>query len=191
RFGTVGSFRFGRTVAIPDGTAFCFRILGCARGIQGRWSRRCIEGFPRFRCSEYSGDRGKVRRAASNEDRVRKSLPRPKRSLLHGPVMSRVPAVVLRKSCQSGCNQVGAEPAIRMRTIETILESAAEGRRVSSEEAVRLFEEAALFDLAYCADRIRQRIHPDNVISYIIDRNINYTNVCKEFCTFCAFYRVK
>ena len=78
-----------------------------------------------------------------------------------------------------------------MRTIEAILESAAEGRRVSSEEAARLFEQAALLDLAYCADRIRQRIHPDNVISYIIDRNINYTNVCKEFCTFCAFYRVK
>ena len=35
------------------------------------------------------------------------------------------------------------------------------------------------------------RRHPDNVISYIIDRNINYTNVCKEFCTFCACYRVK
>jgi cyclic dehypoxanthinyl futalosine synthase len=46
-------------------------------------------------------------------------------------------------------------------------------------------------DLADTADKIRQRRHPDNVISYIIDRNINYTNVCKEFCTFCAFYRVK
>jgi cyclic dehypoxanthinyl futalosine synthase len=78
-----------------------------------------------------------------------------------------------------------------MRDVKTILESAAEGGRVSSEEAGRLFEEAALLDLAACADRIRERIHPDNVISYIIDRNINYTNVCKEFCTFCAFYRVK
>jgi cyclic dehypoxanthinyl futalosine synthase len=78
-----------------------------------------------------------------------------------------------------------------MRGIETILESAAEGTRVSSEEAVHLFREADLLDLASCADRIRQRLHPDNVISYIIDRNINYTNVCREFCTFCAFYRVK
>src|SRR5881397_297928 len=78
-----------------------------------------------------------------------------------------------------------------MRSVGSILEPADEGGRVSSEEAVRLFEEAALLDLAYCADRIRLRIHPDNVISYIIDRNINYTNVCKEFCTFCAFYRVK
>jgi cyclic dehypoxanthinyl futalosine synthase len=78
-----------------------------------------------------------------------------------------------------------------MRNIESILESAAEGGRISSDEGVRLFEGADLLDLAACADRIRQRLHPDNVISYIIDRNINYTNVCREFCTFCAFYRVK
>src|SRR5262245_45316941 len=78
-----------------------------------------------------------------------------------------------------------------MKTVDAILETAAAGVRISSEDAVRLFEEADLLDLALCADRIRQRLHPDNVISYIIDRNINYTNVCKEFCTFCAFYRVK
>jgi cyclic dehypoxanthinyl futalosine synthase len=78
-----------------------------------------------------------------------------------------------------------------MRSINTILDSAAEGGRITSDEAVRLFEEADLLDLAGAADRIRTRLHPDNVISYIIDRNINYTNVCKEFCTFCAFYRVK
>ncbi len=78
-----------------------------------------------------------------------------------------------------------------MRNINTILESAADGDRVSAEEAVLLFNEADLLDLASAADRIRVRRHPDNVISYIIDRNINYTNVCKEFCTFCAFYRVK
>src|SRR5438093_3133297 len=78
-----------------------------------------------------------------------------------------------------------------MRSIGTILESASQGERITSEEAVRLFEEADLFELAICADRIREGRHPNKVISYIIDRNINYTNVCKEFCTFCAFYRVK
>jgi cyclic dehypoxanthinyl futalosine synthase len=78
-----------------------------------------------------------------------------------------------------------------MRTVDTILNSAANGGRVTADEAVRLFEEAELLQLASCADRIRQRLHADDVISYIIDRNINYTNVCKEFCTFCAFYRVK
>src|SRR4029450_9901129 len=78
-----------------------------------------------------------------------------------------------------------------MRSIEAILETAVQGTRVASEEAIRLFEQADLLELAACADQIRQRRHPDNIISYIIDRNINYTNVCKEFCTFCAFYRVK
>ena len=39
------------------------------------------------------------------------------------------------------------------------------------------------------ADAVRRRLHPENVVSYIIDRNINYTNFCTEYCTFCAFYR--
>jgi cyclic dehypoxanthinyl futalosine synthase len=78
-----------------------------------------------------------------------------------------------------------------MKTINAVLDSSAEGNRITPEEAVQLFEQADLLDLAATADRVRERRHPDNVISYIIDRNINYTNVCKEFCTFCAFYRVK
>jgi cyclic dehypoxanthinyl futalosine synthase len=78
-----------------------------------------------------------------------------------------------------------------MRSTTTILDAAAEGSRITPEEAVHLFENADLLDLAESADRIRQQLHSDNVISYIIDRNINYTNVCKEFCSFCAFYRVK
>lgn len=78
-----------------------------------------------------------------------------------------------------------------MKSVGDILESAANGGRISSDAAVRLFEEADLLDLASTADHVRQRLHPDNVISYIIDRNVNYTNVCKEFCSFCAFYRVK
>jgi len=78
-----------------------------------------------------------------------------------------------------------------MRSISATLESASEGARISPDEAVQFFEQADLLELADTADRIRARLHPDNVISYIIDRNINYTNVCKEFCSFCAFYRVK
>src|ERR1700746_1223147 len=78
-----------------------------------------------------------------------------------------------------------------MRDVETVLQSAVDGVRVSPEEAIALFEQADLLAMAEAADRIRQRRHADNVISYIIDRNINYTNVCKEFCSFCAFYRVK
>ena len=39
------------------------------------------------------------------------------------------------------------------------------------------------------ADRIRRKLHPEGIVSYIIDRNINYTNFCTEYCSFCAFYR--
>src|ERR1044072_350069 len=78
-----------------------------------------------------------------------------------------------------------------MSECRTILDSAIKGSRVTPEQAIELFEQADLRDLPDPADQIRQRRHPGNVISYIIDRNINYTNVCKEFCTFCAFYRVK
>ena len=73
-----------------------------------------------------------------------------------------------------------------MRDVQTVLQSAVEGVRISPDEAILVFEKGDLLDIADTADRIRQRRHPDNVISYIIDRNINYTNVCKEFCTFCA-----
>ena len=46
-----------------------------------------------------------------------------------------------------------------------------------------------LIGLGMEADALRQRLHPGNVVSYIVDRNINYTNVCTEYCSFCAFYR--
>lgn len=78
-----------------------------------------------------------------------------------------------------------------MTEVADILSRAVAGVRVSTEETKELFETADLLDLADAADQIRRRRHPSDVVSYIIDRNINYTNVCKEFCTFCAFYRIK
>ena len=52
-----------------------------------------------------------------------------------------------------------------------------------------LYERADLLELGRLADAERWRLHPDNVVTYIIDRNINYTNVCVADCQFCAFYR--
>ena len=78
-----------------------------------------------------------------------------------------------------------------MKSCTEILESAVDGVRIGPDEARRLFLDADLLELGEAADRIRRRLHGDEVISYIIDRNINYTNVCKEFCSFCAFYRTK
>ncbi len=76
-----------------------------------------------------------------------------------------------------------------MKACRDILEGAAAGQRIEDAEAARLFTEATLLEIGEAADRARRRRHPDGVISYIIDRNINYTNVCNEYCSFCAFYR--
>ena len=54
---------------------------------------------------------------------------------------------------------------------------------------VDLYERAPMLELGALADQARWRLHPENVVSYIIDRNINYTNVCVADCKFCAFYR--
>ncbi|MCL5884767.1 MAG: dehypoxanthine futalosine cyclase [Deltaproteobacteria bacterium] len=59
------------------------------------------------------------------------------------------------------------------------------------EEGVRLLREAPLFELGRAADVVRHRLHPDGIVTYIVDRNINYTNVCSCGCSFCAFYRKK
>jgi cyclic dehypoxanthinyl futalosine synthase len=56
-------------------------------------------------------------------------------------------------------------------------------------EFVELYDRAPLLELGRLADAMRWRLHPENVVSYIIDRNINYTNVCVADCKFCAFYR--
>ena len=56
-------------------------------------------------------------------------------------------------------------------------------------EAVDLLGSPDLIGIGMAADAVRRRLHPEGVVSYIIDRNINYTNICTEYCTFCAFYR--
>ncbi|MEL7087748.1 MAG: radical SAM protein, partial [Planctomycetota bacterium] len=65
-------------------------------------------------------------------------------------------------------------------------------RRLSPAEALRLYHEASLHDLGRWASAVCDRIHgsgPDAKRTYVIDRNINYTNVCSASCTFCAFFR--
>src|SRR5438128_10396966 len=54
---------------------------------------------------------------------------------------------------------------------------------------LELYEQASLLELGALADERRWQLHPENVVTYIIDRNINYTNVCVADCKFCAFYR--
>jgi cyclic dehypoxanthinyl futalosine synthase len=63
------------------------------------------------------------------------------------------------------------------------------GQRISPEEALALHEHADALELARLADLVRARLHPHGVVSYIVDRNVNPTNVCITDCGFCAFYR--
>ena len=63
------------------------------------------------------------------------------------------------------------------------------GARVTAAEALELYREGSTHLLGQLADRIRARRHPDRAVTYIIDRNVNYTNVCVAKCNFCAFYR--
>lgn len=60
---------------------------------------------------------------------------------------------------------------------------------ISREQAIDLFRSPDLIAIGMEADALRRNLHPEGVVTYIIDRNINYTNFCTEFCTFCAFYR--
>jgi len=74
-------------------------------------------------------------------------------------------------------------------SLDALLSRAAEGQRLSAAEGLRLGAEASLFDLGLAADAVRKRRHPEGVVTYIVDRNVNYTNVCTTSCRFCAFYR--
>jgi cyclic dehypoxanthinyl futalosine synthase len=76
-----------------------------------------------------------------------------------------------------------------MTDIQPILDRVLEGRRMTAEECVTLLESFDVARMGVAADEVRRRKHPSDVVTYIIDRNINYTNVCNVVCTFCAFYR--
>jgi len=78
---------------------------------------------------------------------------------------------------------------VRPRSIDSLLSDAAAGGRLSPEEAMRVYAEAPVLELGAAADARRRMLHPDDVVTYIIDRNVNYTNVCVTRCKFCNFYR--
>ena len=73
--------------------------------------------------------------------------------------------------------------------VDAIVAKVVQGGRVSAAEALQLYREAPTHVLGRLADTIRVRKHPEGVVTYIIDRNVNYTNICVARCNFCAFYR--
>ena len=76
-------------------------------------------------------------------------------------------------------------------SVDTLLATAAEGGRLDPDHALRLYREAPLLDLGRAADERRKALHPSNIVTYIVERNVNYTNLCVTACKFCNFYRPK
>jgi cyclic dehypoxanthinyl futalosine synthase len=74
-------------------------------------------------------------------------------------------------------------------TIDAVADKVRAGGRVSAAEALALYRGAPTPLLGRLADTVRSRKHGEGVVTYIIDRNVNYTNVCVAKCNFCAFYR--
>jgi cyclic dehypoxanthinyl futalosine synthase len=74
-------------------------------------------------------------------------------------------------------------------SIQPILDKALDGERLTTDDLTALLESRDIARIGVAADEIRQRKNDPTTVTYIIDRNINYTNVCNVVCTFCAFYR--
>jgi cyclic dehypoxanthinyl futalosine synthase len=70
-----------------------------------------------------------------------------------------------------------------------ILLKAMQGAHLSLEEGVKLYSEASTAELMFAANQVRNRLHPGKKVTWLIDRNVNYTNVCVSGCQFCNFYR--
>jgi cyclic dehypoxanthinyl futalosine synthase len=74
-------------------------------------------------------------------------------------------------------------------TIDALARQVDAGARLDRAAALELYRHAPTPVLGRLADAVRRRKHPDGIVTYIIDRNVNYTNVCVARCKFCAFYR--
>ncbi|GAB7388593.1 cyclic dehypoxanthinyl futalosine synthase [Bacillaceae bacterium] len=74
-------------------------------------------------------------------------------------------------------------------SIDRILEKALRGERLGLEDGIALFESDQIEKIGHAADQIMKRWHPEPITTFVIGRNINYSNICDTYCRFCAFYR--
>ena len=73
--------------------------------------------------------------------------------------------------------------------LREIIDKVLMGKRLSFDEAYKLYLEASFFELGDLANFIRKKKHPENIVTYVVDRNINYSNICVCGCKFCAFFK--
>jgi cyclic dehypoxanthinyl futalosine synthase len=76
-----------------------------------------------------------------------------------------------------------------MAKIDALLERVLNGERLGLEEGIALWESDEIEKLGWAANKLMERRHPEPITTFVIGRNINYTNVCDTYCRFCAFYR--
>lgn len=76
-----------------------------------------------------------------------------------------------------------------MSQIDRILEKAAAGTRLNLEDGVALYESDQIEKIGHTANQVMLKHHPEPITTFVIGRNINYTNICDVYCRFCAFYR--
>ncbi|WHX50596.1 cyclic dehypoxanthinyl futalosine synthase [Paenibacillus woosongensis] len=76
-----------------------------------------------------------------------------------------------------------------MTAIDDILDKALRGERLDLEDTIALFESDEVEKMGHVANILMERMHPEPVATFVIGRNVNYTNVCDVYCRFCAFYR--
>ena len=74
-------------------------------------------------------------------------------------------------------------------SLDKSLEKIYQSQRLSAEEALTIYERATLPQLSQAATFVRNNHNPFNKVSYVLDRNVNYTDICNVYCTFCAFYK--
>ena len=79
--------------------------------------------------------------------------------------------------------------AVAQPTVASILDRALEGERITEDDAAALLRSRDLVAVGRVANELRNRKTDPDRVTFIIDRNINYTNVCVTDCDFCAFYR--
>lgn len=76
-----------------------------------------------------------------------------------------------------------------MSSIDAILDKVLSGKRLTLEDGVALYESDEIEKMGHAANQVMLKFHPEPITTFVIGRNINYTNICDVFCKFCAFYR--
>src|SRR5258708_29622964 len=78
-----------------------------------------------------------------------------------------------------------------MPNLQSLYDKCLSGQRLNKEEGLQIYREAPLLELGDLAHSMRMKRIPQARVTFVMDTNLNYTNVCDAYCTFCAFYRTE